>query len=849
MDLRLFNRNVKISMFSIAIFIFFLLVALIRLHIVRSKILENSHIMGQEIAARFATKETMKIKTQEMLLRSAAQSMEQILLLRPDWSEEEIAAEQRRFIDYIEANSEISRVEMSAVIGGRFIGSPDWETESDLSKLNWYQSALNSKGRVVYSNLYKTGQSGGARVLTMSVQIGNRDDVLAIHIYPEKLNALLVDNKLPNHSYYYLCDPNGHIMFTINERTLSLEEQQPYVDHIFSEVRKSLQSGEHSYITDYEGNKRGIYYAVSDKGWISIVTIPYDYLLGDYQNLLQWFIITLGIMLLLMVVLALRERMLNKQVEIVNEVVRVLGNYYNAIYRINFQEGRYFKVKAERSDGMAASESGNYEDLFKGVLEYVEPSAADEFSRTFSLEHIRKLFNEGVTDFGGEFRQRFDKEYKWVNVRLTCDNSMGTGEAILSFREVDAEKQKQLEHMQLIERALRVAKQNAKSRNMFFSAMSHDMRAPLNGMIGMAELAALHKEDPKAVDDYVQKIKSAGKQLLTLINDILEMAKMENGKVEHLQEDFDIYAVVNDISAMFEAQSSVEKKEYSKNLNMRHEIVTGDMQALHQVLNNVLSNAVKYTRENGSIFFEVKHGELNKKGRRCYKFIVRDTGCGMSEKFLSKIYTPFERDSLFGAQNVIGTGLGMTIVKSLVERMEGSIEIESKLDEGTCVTISIPFVVVQPDASSVDNVEQQVQLKDFAGSTVLVVEDNDINMEIITELLQMNGLKVIQAANGQEAVDRFAASELYSIDLLLMDIQMPVMNGCEAAKIIRGLHREDAASVPIIALTGNAASSDVEQAMQAGMNSYMVKPVQMKLLAQTMSEYITLEHEEDYSAI
>lgn len=848
MNLRLFNKNVKISMFSIAIFIFFLLVSLISLHIVRSKILENSHVMGQEIAARFATKETMKIKTQEMLLRSAAQSMEQILLVRPDWSEAEIAAEQRRFVEYIEANSEISRVEMSSVIGGRFIGSPDWETESDLTKLGWYQSALVNKGRVVYSNLYKTGHSD-ARVLTMSVQIGNRDDVIAMHIYPEKLNALLVDNKLPNHSNYYLCDPNGHIMFTINERTLTLEEQQPYVDHIFREIRQGMQNSEQNYIVDYEGNKRGVYYTVSEKGWISIVTIPYDYLLGDYQNLLQWFIITLGIMLLLIVVLALRERMLNKQVEIVNEVVSVLGNYYNAIYRINFNEGRYFKVKAERADGTAASARGNYEDLIKGVLEYVEPSAAEEFSRTFSLEHIRKLFNDGVTDFGGEFRQRFDNEYKWVNVRLTCDSSMRTGEAVLSFREVDAEKQKQLEHVQLIERALRVAQQNAKSRNMFFSAMSHDMRAPLNGMIGMAELAALHKDDPEAVGDYVQKIKSAGKQLLTLINDILEMAKMENGKVEHLQEDFDIYAVVNDISAMFEAQSSVEKKVFTKALNIRHEIVTGDVQALHQILNNVLSNAVKYTKENGKISFEVKSSQLDKKGCRCYSFIVNDTGCGMSEKFLEKIFTPFERDSLFGAQNVVGTGLGMTIVKSLVERMDGSIQVASKLGEGTCVTVSIPFVVVQPDTSSVEPAEYQVQLKDFAGNTILVVEDNDINMEIITELLQMNGLKVLQAANGQEAVARFAASPLFSIDMLLMDIQMPVMDGCEAAKLIRKLDRDDAVSVPIIALTGNAGNSDVEQAMQAGMNSYMVKPVQMKLLARMMSEYITLENEEGYSGI
>jgi len=418
----------------------------------------------------------------------------------------------------------------------------------------------------------------------------------------------------------------------------------------------------------------------------------------------------------------------------------------------------------------------------------------------------------------------------------------------MSFREVDAEKQKQLEHMLIIERALRVAQQNAKSRNMFFSAMSHDMRAPLNGMIGMAELAALHKDEPQAVDNYVQKIKSAGKQLLTLINDILEMAKMENGKVEHLQEDFDIYAVINDACGLFEAQASVENKQFTKKLQVNHEIVNGDVQALHQVLNNVLSNGIKYTREQGQILFEVHQGELDKKGRRDYCFVVSDTGCGMSEKFLEKIFTPFERDSLFGAQNVIGTGLGMTIVKSLVERMEGSIQVESKLDVGTTVSITIPFTVVQPDKSSNTVIEQQVQLKDFAGSTILVAEDNDINMEIITELLQMNGLTVIQAADGKEAVDKFNASEENSVDMILMDIQMPNMDGCQASNAIRALARKDAESVPIIALTGNAGDEDVEAAMKAGMNSYMVKPVQMKLLAQTMSEYIHIDFDE-YSAI
>ena len=319
-----------------------------------------------------------------------------------------------------------------------------------------------------------------------------------------------------------------------------------------------------------------------------------------------------------------------------------------------------------------------------------------------------------------------------------------------------------------------------------------------------------------------------------MINEILEMARLDNGKVEHLQETFSMTEISKEIGGIYAAQAELENKYFQLEVLPDQKYVNGDLQGLRQILNNVLSNAVKYTPSGGKITFTVRRESAGKGKRPVYAFIVQDTGCGMSEKFLEKIYTPFERDSRFGVPHVVGTGLGMTIVKSLVERMEGTIHISSKVDEGTCVLISLPFQEVE----KVPAPRPAAKLSDFADCTVLVADDNDISMEIITELLTMNKLKVITAANGQEAVERFAASAEGSVDMVLMDMQMPVLDGCGASKAIRALERKDAASVPIVALTGNSASSDVEAAMQAGMNNYMVKPVQMKLLAKMLEEYI-----------
>ena len=214
----------------------------------------------------------------------------------------------------------------------------------------------------------------------------------------------MADNRLPRQSYYYLCDPNGNIMFAISDRGLSIEQQQPYVDQIFSE----LHQGNADYIIDLEGNKRGVYYTVSDKGWISVVTIPYDFLLGDYQSLLQWFVLILGIFALMVVSLGTREHMLNKQVQNINDVVQVMSKSFLAVFRVNLRTGRYSMVKAENM-GFEPMAEGSYDELLQQIVPLVEDNAAKEFAETFSLENIRNLVKQQIYDFGGEFRQRFGK--------------------------------------------------------------------------------------------------------------------------------------------------------------------------------------------------------------------------------------------------------------------------------------------------------------------------------------------------------------------------------------------------------------------------------------------------------
>lgn len=367
--------------------------------------------------------------------------------------------------------------------------------------------------------------------------------------------------------------------------------------------------------------------------------------------------------------------------------------------------------------------------------------------------------------------------------------------------------------------------------------MSHDMRTPLNAIISSLSLAREHLHQPEKLAAYVEKMDTSCRHLLHLINDILEMSRLESGKFTfHLQE-FDLKKCMEDITSVFHTVSEKENKTFTVSFDIQDHVIVGDSFRLTQIVNNLLSNAFKFSREGDSISVSVKQFTSQKHSR--FEFTVADTGAGMSEEFLGRIFEPYSRETRFGAKKVMGTGLGMSIVRSIVTQMSGRITVKSTLGKGSVFTVSLPFEVVRGAAAPA--VEEQKPMPsdgNLEGMRILLAEDNVINMEIASEILTRKGINVVPAWNGREAVEIFKTSRPFTFDAILMDMQMPEMDGCEAARRIRSLERRDARQIPIIAATANAFAEDIARTEEAGMDAHISKPMDYDILCRTLMRLI-----------
>jgi signal transduction histidine kinase len=395
----------------------------------------------------------------------------------------------------------------------------------------------------------------------------------------------------------------------------------------------------------------------------------------------------------------------------------------------------------------------------------------------------------------------------------------------------------QEENNQLLARAAEEAKNANAAKSEFLAHMSHDIRTPINGILGMTNIAIKNKENPERVDDCLHKISSAADHLLTLINDVLDMSSIESGKVVIAHKAMDIRLLINNCVSIIEGQLATRNVEFIKNFpELEHPFVFGDELHLRQIFINILGNAVKFTPEGGKIEFRVK--ELSyEKDKVSYRFEFEDTGIGISEEFQKKIFDEFSQEGNGGRSTYQGTGLGMAISKKFVELMDGDISVKSKLGEGTCFTVEIVFDV-DYDYQTTKNYGKKNQIR---GMKILLVEDNELNMEIAREILKEEGAEITEAENGQIALERFVSSKPGSFDVIIMDVMMPVMNGYDATRAIRNSSHPQAGSIPIIAMTANAYRQDVEMAMEAGMNAHVAKPVNVKILLSVLGQYVKKE--------
>ena len=406
-----------------------------------------------------------------------------------------------------------------------------------------------------------------------------------------------------------------------------------------------------------------------------------------------------------------------------------------------------------------------------------------------------------------------------------------------AMKEMEESNKKLKKAKNITTEALQTAENANKAKTDFLSNMSHDIRTPMNAIIGMTSLIRYDAGNKDKVIEYADKIDISSQHLLGIINDVLDMSKIEAGKTVFKYTDFSILDFITELNAIFHSQ--IDEKNQTLTIikeNIRHEWVNGDQVHLMQIFSNLVSNAVKYTQEGGKIQFLVEECETKSSVYAKYRFLVSDNGMGMSADFKDTIFDAFTRAESSMTNKIQGTGLGMAITKNLVEAMGGTIDVESELSQGSCFEVLIDLRIAEDRfVSSAEQVEKDEPAGNvLKGMRFLCAEDNELNAEILMELLKIEGAECTICENGKRVLEAFEQSVPGDYDMILMDVQMPVMNGYEATKAIRRSSHELAKTIPIIAMTANAFSEDIQHSLAAGMNAHVSKPVEMKVLEKTI---------------
>lgn len=822
---------------NILFLLFFAALTIFSLYTMREKLLQNAQQFGTSLTQNYAAEEQNNIDTYSTIMKLGTQYLDQIT--ENDASEQQIQTWIENFFRKMPQVLQDNSVDLYAIVEGHIVAANPWDGDDsyDFRQTDWYRMAMEANGEVIFTSAYQDAITG-KQVITIAQKARNSDNMLLFDVFPEDFHTADDMLSLPEGSSYYLCDQEGTLLYAHEAVPHEEKQLQPYVNSLVQRIQEGVLDPYNASITGPDGKPSGVYYYQMSNGWITILTIPFRTVLRELTGIYRLFLFISSLFLIAAVLLSIRDYRLNRKIRRTDDTVRALGNLYYAIYRVNYKTGMYQAIKCAKDTRHKISATGRYADLLHTIQQVVTHSTYEEFASSFSLENIQQLVHDQVTEFGGDYLRRFENGERWVNVSILFDKAFAQDEVVLAFREVNQEKTRQLEQLELLQNALESSHRSEADKNAFFSNMSHDMRTPLNAIIGLSELAQHNLDDQNKLKTLLHKIQFSGQQLLNLVNDVLEISRMEQGHISLDYHPIDLQQCVDDCVEIFRHQAKNEEKNLSLTCDLRHRMVLGDASRISQILNNLLSNAFKYSESGASISVRLTENITDK--HSSYELSVQDTGIGMSQEFLQHVFEPYARETRFSARSIVGTGLGMAIVHSLVKRMDGEIRVTSELGQGSTFIVTLPLqIVTEPEGTTTSlPTEQTAQTEpsafDLRGKKLLIAEDNEINMEIATEILSMHDVQVVQAWDGQQAIERFSASQLHEFDAILMDMQMPNMNGCQAAQAIRMLDREDATTIPIIAVTANAFPEDIAKTQAAGMNAHIVKPIDFSVLCQLL---------------
>ena len=495
------------------------------------------------------------------------------------------------------------------------------------------------------------------------------------------------------------------------------------------------------------------------------------------------------------------------------------------------------------SNGPRPKWTGKDKTYDENIKEYAEKIVAPEdrarFLETVEFDSLMNYFKKSGNEVSIEYDVIIDGERRRYQGKFTFSTQDPEGVKIyVGVRDITKIEEERTEYNRRLMSALAEAEEANKGKSYFLFNMSHDIRTPLNAVIGYSELAKKHLDDRDVLEDYINKIQICGNQLLGLIGDVLDMAKIESGKIDLSRNPCLCQDMMNEVVVSVNESAKEKGLSFEASGNACHTTILCDKVKVQKILLNILSNAVKYTPGGGKVTLSV-HEEIKGDGDLSdFTFVIRDNGIGISKEFLPYVFNSFSRERNATLSGVSGTGLGMTITKRLVDAMGGKIEIESEQGRGTTVTVFLTFKRFENKV--IEKKEEKLPEISLEGKRVLLAEDNEINSEIASEMLREVGISTEVVTNGEECVNALLSHSAGYYDLVLMDVQMPVMDGYEATRTIRRFQDKDKRMIPVIAMTANVFEEDKEKAYQSGMNGHLSKPIDMALLISTLNKCLHL---------
>lgn len=544
--------------------------------------------------------------------------------------------------------------------------------------------------------------------------------------------------------------------------------------------------------------------------------------------------------------LQLTNRELTEQNEAMTQLIRsatkLIDRY--AMCDLLHDSYTYYSCLAEESPYQS---SGSYRELIQRAARSYKLLNRDiTLTQALDANYIRARMSTPDDMYKIEYCSFDEKEFRTLAVAPLSWEDGKVVRVMLIVQNTTQEKLAEIRARKALKEAYLAANKANEAKTAFLSNMSHDIRTPMNAIVGMTAIAGANIDDKEKVLDCLEKITQSSHHLLSLINEVLDMSRIESGKISLTEERFNLKALADNIVNMANTGMEAHHHKFAVNLqNLQHADVYGDSLRIQQLLTNILTNAIKYTPAHGRISFSIMELPIDEKDLGCYQFIVKDNGVGMSEDFQKIMFEPFTRANDTTTNKIFGTGLGMSIAKNIVNLMNGDIKVESAPGKGSTFTITLFLKILnKAEQKAQEKLAQpakslaEIKSCNYTGKRILLVEDNKLNREIASEIISMTGAQVVTAVNGKDAVEIYLAKKPGFFDLIFMDVQMPLMNGYEATAAIRASAKSDALTIPIIAMTANAFTEDVLLAKNAGMNEHMAKPLDINKLTATLQRWL-----------